>query len=64
MKTFSAKKVAKLMDRSAALGELNRERYKKWSTPFTNKNARPAFFTFNGEVYRGLAAHTLCSDDP
>ncbi|MBK6777194.1 MAG: peroxide stress protein YaaA [Flavobacteriales bacterium] len=63
LKTLSAKKLSSLMDLSAKLGELNRERYSNWSTPFTPKNARPAVFTFNGEVYRGLEARTLSSDD-
>ena len=63
LKTLSAKKLSALMDLSPKLGELNRERYAKWSTPFTPKNARPAVFTFNGEVYRGLDARTLSNDD-
>jgi cytoplasmic iron level regulating protein YaaA (DUF328/UPF0246 family) len=63
LKTFSGKKLAKLMDLSAKLGELNRERYERWQPPFTTANARPAVFTFNGEVYRGLAARTLSPDD-
>lgn len=63
LRTFSAKKLADLMDLSPALGELNRQRYERWSTPFTSSNARPAVFTFNGEVYRGLDARTLASAD-
>jgi len=63
LKTLPAKKLSALMDLSAKLGELNKERYARWSTPFTSKNARPAVFTFNGEVYRGLDARTLSSDD-
>lgn len=63
LKTFSAKKLSKLMDLSPALGELNRARYERWTTPFTQNNARPAVFAFNGEVYRGLSARTLDSDD-
>lgn len=63
LKTLSAKKLADLMDLSPSLGELNRERYARWSLPFTTKNARPALFTFNGEVYRGLDARSLSSED-
>ena len=63
LKTLSAKKLSALMDVSAKLGELNRERYADWATPFTPTNARPAVFTFNGEVYRGLDARTLSADD-
>lgn len=63
LKTLSARKLSSLMDLSVKLGELNRERYGRWSTPFTQKNARPAVFTFNGEVYRGLDARTLSEAD-
>lgn len=63
LKTFSAKKLARLMDLSPALGELNHQRYERWTTPFTERNARPAAYVFNGEVYRGLAARTLDADD-
>ncbi len=63
LKTLSAKKLATLMDTSESLGELNRERYQRWSMPFTKENARPAAFAFNGEVYRGLSARTLDADD-
>ena len=63
LRTLSAKKLAGLMDLSPKLGELNRERYANWTVPFTSKNARPAVYTFNGEVYRGLEARTLSSAD-
>mgnify|MGYP003393273887 CR=1 FL=1 len=63
LKTLSAKKLSTLMDLSASLGELNRQRYEQWSAPFTTKNARPALFTFNGDVYRALEARTLSSED-
>lgn len=63
LKTLSAKKLAGLMDLSLKLGELNRDRYAQWKTPFNVKNARPAAFTFNGEVYRGLDARSLSADD-
>ncbi|QQR86504.1 MAG: peroxide stress protein YaaA [Flavobacteriales bacterium] len=63
LKTLSAKKLSGLMDLSAKLGELNRQRYADWKPPFTLKNARPAAFTFNGEVYRGLDARSLTSAD-
>lgn len=63
LRTLSAKKLSGLMELSGKLGELNRERYARWSIPFNTKNARPAVFTFNGEVYRGLDARTLSADD-
>lgn len=63
LKTLSAKELAEMMDLSAKLGELNRDRYAQWKVPFNAKNARPAVFTFNGEVYRGLEARSLTNDD-
>jgi len=50
-----------LMDISDKLAELNWQRNQQWATPFTNKNARPAMYAFNGEVYWGLDAYTLPS---
>ncbi len=63
LRALSAKKLAKLMDLSDKLAELNHERYQRWSLPFTPANARPAAFVFNGEAYRGLDARTLAADD-
>lgn len=63
LRTLSAKKLSALMDLNEKLGELNRQRYQSWSTPFTPQNARPSIHTFNGEVYRGLDARTLTTSD-
>lgn len=54
LRTLTARQVAKLMDLSPKLAELNRQRYQDWSPLFTAKNAKPAALAFNGEVYRGL----------
>lgn len=59
MANKSKKTVAKLMHISDALAELNYQRYKEFSMPFTKKNARPAVFAFNGDVYQGLDIYTL-----
>lgn len=48
-----------LMNISPALAELNWQRNKQFKTPFSAQNARPAIFTFNGEVYLGLNAFGL-----
>ncbi len=63
LRTLSVRKLSKLMTVSPKLAELNHRRYAEWTLPFTAKNARPAVFTFNGEVYRGLAAVTLSAAD-
>ncbi len=48
-----------LMDISDKLAELNWQRNQNWTTPFTTKNARPAMYAFNGDVYTGLDAYTI-----
>jgi len=48
-----------LMHISEPLAELNAARFKAFQTPFTPNNARPALYTFHGDVYRGLDGPTL-----
>ena len=60
---LSPRGISKLMKISPALAELNHERYQTWSRPFTEENAVPALYLFNGEVYRGLDAATLTKTD-
>ena len=63
LRTRSPKQLSKLMSISDALGELNYERYRNWSRPFTKSNARPALLAFNGDVYGGIHAQDFSSDD-
>lgn len=63
LRKLSVKRLGKLMDINPKLAELNHQRYQEWSIPFDRRNAVPAVFAFNGEVYRGLNARTLSSDD-
>lgn len=56
------KALSKLMSISDNLAELNWQRNQQFSTPFTPENARPAVFSFNGDVYQGLDANTLSED--
>lgn len=58
----SKKAIGKLMDISDKLAELNYQRYKEFSTPFTKQNARPAVYAFAGDVYTGLDAYTISSE--
>ena len=53
------KDLSELMDISEKLADLNWQRNKKWKTPFTAENARPAVYAFNGDVYQGLDAYTI-----
>lgn len=53
------KALAKLMSISDNLAELNWQRNRQFSLPFTPENARPAVYAFSGDVYQGLDAHTV-----
>lgn len=55
------KALSKLMGISANLAELNWERNQQFSVPFTEENARPAIYAFNGDVYQGLDAYTIAT---
>ncbi|WP_432411517.1 peroxide stress protein YaaA [Rasiella sp. SM2506] len=55
----SKKAIGELMSISDTLAELNYQRYKDFSLPFTKKNARPAVYTFAGDVYQGLDAFSI-----
>ena len=63
LRGLSRKKLAGLMNLSKDLTELNMERHQNWQPPFTEANADPAIYAFNGEVYRGLDAKSLSEDD-
>jgi cytoplasmic iron level regulating protein YaaA (DUF328/UPF0246 family) len=63
LKTKNAAQIAQLMSLSDALAELNVDRYAAWSPKFTARNSKPAVLAFNGDVYEGLDAKTLGSDD-
>jgi len=54
MRKKSAKAIGELMDISEKLAALNHARFQQFHTPFTAENARPAIFTFKGDVYDGL----------
>ena len=55
----SARSLGKLMHISDALASLNADRNQQFSFPFTDENARPAVFYFDGDVYQGLDVETL-----
>lgn len=59
VKEKSPAQLRELMDISDKLAELNWQRNQDRKTPFTTKNARPAMYAFNGDVYTGLDAYTL-----
>jgi len=59
VETLKKKKVGdlkKLMKVSDNIATLNVERFQSFTTPFTDKNAKPAILAFKGDVYTGLEA--------
>lgn len=62
LKKKKPKQLMELMDISDKLAELNWQRNQDWQTPFTTKNARPAVYAFDGDVYQGLDVYTLPED--
>ncbi len=54
MRHYSHNDIKKLMAVSDKIAVLNVERFKKFKTPFTTKNAKQAGLAFKGDVYTGL----------
>ena len=63
LRTQSPQQIAELMDLSDKLSALNVARYLAWSSRATQKNARQAALAFDGDVYGGLDARSLASDE-
>lgn len=63
LKQKSQQEVAELMSLSPTLATLNVQRYATWSTKFTDANSKPALLAFAGDVYDGLDANSLSSQD-
>jgi len=51
----SRPRLAELMSISDKLADLNFRRYRDWSRPFDEDNARSALFAFTGDVYAGFS---------
>lgn len=62
-KKLTRGELAKLMKISDRLADLNYNRYRSFTTPFTPANSRQAVFAFTGDTYVGLQANTLSEDD-
>jgi cytoplasmic iron level regulating protein YaaA (DUF328/UPF0246 family) len=61
LRQFGPHQVANLMDLSDKLAALNVARYVSWSSRHTVRNAKPALFAFDGDVYDGLQARRMTS---
>lgn len=62
MKTYSSAQLASLMKISTKLADLNFNRFQNWHYPFGADEGKQAIFVFNGEVYNGIDAYALNSD--
>ena len=62
LKKKSVKAIGKLMGISDNLSQLNWQRNQNFQLPFTQDNARPAVYAFDGDVYTGLDAYSLPQD--
>ncbi len=63
LRAYSPQGISQLMSLSDALSTLNVARYQAWSSRATPQNARQAALAFDGDVYGGLDAKTLGTDD-
>lgn len=59
----SRPQLSELMHISEKLADLNFQRYKAWSPPFSDDNARAALLAFKGDVYTGFDLSTYSQDD-
>lgn len=59
LKKKKPQQLAKLMDISPKLAELNYQRFQSWALPFSPENSWQAVLMFNGDVYQGLQAETF-----
>mgnify|MGYP002638179349 CR=1 FL=1 len=59
LRKMGKRKLGEMMKVSPAIASLNVDRFANWQAPFTAENAHPAVASFQGEVYRGLAASEL-----
>lgn len=63
MKKKKPAQLAKLMNISPKLAELNFQRFQAWSPAFTPENSWQSVLMFNGDVYQGLKAETFTESE-
>lgn len=56
---LTKKEISNLMGISDKLADLNYNRFQEFEEEHTKKNARPAMYAFNGDVYTGLDAYSI-----
>ncbi len=63
LRELAPQDISTLMHISDKLGTLNYDRYQSWSQPFSKDNAKQAVLAFKGDVYTGLDAESLNTDE-
>lgn len=63
LRLLSPDDICSLMGLSDKLGALNYERFQEWQTPFSTENAKQAILAFKGDVYQGLDAEHMSTDE-
>ncbi|MGB1248714.1 MAG: peroxide stress protein YaaA [Chitinophagales bacterium] len=63
LKEMSSPDLSKLMHISENLGDLNYERNQTWKKSHTEKNARPAIFSFKGDAYLGFGVEDFTAEE-
>jgi cytoplasmic iron level regulating protein YaaA (DUF328/UPF0246 family) len=63
LKDKSQDEISSLMSISEKLSALNFERFQSFKTPLTLVNAKQALFAFKGDVYNGIDASSLDTQD-
>ena len=63
LKNKSQVQIGELMSISEKLSKLNYERFQSFKTPLTQSNAKQALLAFKGDVYNGIDAPSLSTQD-
>jgi len=63
LKNLTVAELARTMQVNPQLAQLNYERFQQWHVRKHKENGIPAFFSYLGEVFRGLHAADLRKDD-
>lgn len=62
-RTLAPDDIRSLMGVSEAIASLNHERFMNWAPESTTANAKQAILAFKGDVYTGLEAETMSTND-
>ena len=63
LRELSPAALGELMDISPRLADVSWQYHQALSLPFTQKNARPAIYTYHGDVYEGMDVSSLSQEE-